>query len=103
MDEQFKEVYHLLPVSKNREHCLAVKELYCHKEWLVLESSILFQPGHFSSVIGPHTPSSLLPKCQALPSLHSDPEACTYVPFVGKRPLTEALTAFYFLNTVGRI
>ncbi|XP_053267653.1 muscle, skeletal receptor tyrosine-protein kinase [Pleuronectes platessa] len=65
-----------------REHCMAVKELYCHKEWSVLESSILFQPGHFSSGIGPHTPSSLLPKCQALPSLHSDPEACTYVPFV---------------------
>ncbi|XP_034997259.1 muscle, skeletal receptor tyrosine-protein kinase [Hippoglossus stenolepis] len=65
-----------------REHCLAVKELYCHKDWLVLESSILFQPGHFSSVIGPHTPSSLLPKCQALPSLHSDPEACTHVPFL---------------------
>ncbi|XP_062268195.1 muscle, skeletal receptor tyrosine-protein kinase [Platichthys flesus] len=65
-----------------REHCMAVKELYCHKEWSVLESSILFQPGHFSSGIGPHTPSSLLPKCQALPSLRSDPEACTYVPFV---------------------
>ncbi|XP_034458946.1 muscle, skeletal receptor tyrosine-protein kinase [Hippoglossus hippoglossus] len=65
-----------------REHCLAVKELYCHKDWLVLESSILFQSGHFSSVIGPHTPSSLLPKCQALPSLHSDPEACTHVPFL---------------------
>ncbi|XP_069370096.1 muscle, skeletal receptor tyrosine-protein kinase [Paralichthys olivaceus] len=65
-----------------REHCLAVKELYCHKEWLVLESSILFQPSIFSSVIGPNAPSSLLPKCQALPSLRSDPEACTHVPFV---------------------
>uniref|UniRef100_A0A4W6C2Z2 receptor protein-tyrosine kinase n=1 Tax=Lates calcarifer TaxID=8187 RepID=A0A4W6C2Z2_LATCA len=63
-----------------REHCLAVKELYCHKEWLVLESSSSVQPGLFSSVTGSHT--SLLPNCQALPSLHSDPDSCTHVPFV---------------------
>ncbi|TMS08539.1 Muscle, skeletal receptor tyrosine protein kinase [Larimichthys crocea] len=65
-----------------REHCLAVKELYCHKEWLVLEGSSSVQPGIFSSATGSHTPSSLLPNCQALPSLHTDPDACTHVPFV---------------------
>ncbi|XP_038590634.1 muscle, skeletal receptor tyrosine-protein kinase [Micropterus salmoides] len=65
-----------------REHCLAVKELYCHKEWLVLEGSSSVQPGLFSSVPGSHTPSSLLPNCQSLPSLRTDPEACTHVPFV---------------------
>uniref|UniRef100_A0A8C4NJZ3 receptor protein-tyrosine kinase n=1 Tax=Dicentrarchus labrax TaxID=13489 RepID=A0A8C4NJZ3_DICLA len=65
-----------------REHCLAVKELYCHKEWLVLEGSSLVQPGLFSSVTGSHTPTSLLPNCQALPSLRTDPDACTHVPFV---------------------
>ncbi|XP_039635762.1 muscle, skeletal receptor tyrosine-protein kinase isoform X2 [Perca fluviatilis] len=65
-----------------REHCLAVKELYCHKEWLVLEGSSSVQPGFFSSVPGSHTPSSLLPNCQALPSLHTDPDACTHVPFL---------------------
>ncbi|KAM9338402.1 muscle, skeletal receptor tyrosine-protein kinase [Symphorus nematophorus] len=65
-----------------REHCLAVKELYCHKEWLVLESSSSVHPGLFSSVIGSHTPSSLLPNCQTLPSLLTDPDACTHVPFV---------------------
>ncbi|XP_070706674.1 muscle, skeletal receptor tyrosine-protein kinase isoform X2 [Pempheris klunzingeri] len=65
-----------------REHCLAVKELYCHKEWMVLESSSSVQPGLFSSVTGSHAPSSLLPNCQTLPSLHTDPDACTHVPFV---------------------
>ncbi|XP_049459626.1 muscle, skeletal receptor tyrosine-protein kinase [Epinephelus fuscoguttatus] len=65
-----------------REHCLAVKELYCHKEWLVLESSSSVQPDIFSSVTGSHTPTSLLPNCQALPSLRTDPDACTHVPFV---------------------
>uniref|UniRef100_A0A665U641 receptor protein-tyrosine kinase n=1 Tax=Echeneis naucrates TaxID=173247 RepID=A0A665U641_ECHNA len=65
-----------------REHCMAVKELYCHKEWLVLESSGSFQPGLLSSVTGYHTSSLLLPNCQALPSLHTDPDACTHVPFV---------------------
>ncbi|XP_041826650.1 muscle, skeletal receptor tyrosine-protein kinase [Melanotaenia boesemani] len=63
-----------------REHCLAVKELYCHKEWL--EGSIAVQAGLFSSVLGSHTSSSLLFNCQALPSLHRDPDACTHVPFV---------------------
>uniref|UniRef100_A0A7N8XK46 receptor protein-tyrosine kinase n=1 Tax=Mastacembelus armatus TaxID=205130 RepID=A0A7N8XK46_9TELE len=65
-----------------REHCLAVKELYCHKEWLVLEGSIAVQPGIFSSVTESHMSSSLLPNCQALPSLLTDPDACTHVPFV---------------------
>ncbi|XP_070845552.1 muscle, skeletal receptor tyrosine-protein kinase [Chaetodon trifascialis] len=65
-----------------REHCLAVKELYCHKEWLVLEGSSSVQPGLFSSATGSQTPGSLLPNCQALPSLHTDPDACTHVPFV---------------------
>ena len=61
-----------------------MKELYCHKEWLVLEGSSSVQPGLFSSVPGSHSPSSLLPNCQLLPSLSADPDACTHVPFVGK-------------------
>nr|XP_057920833.1 muscle, skeletal receptor tyrosine-protein kinase [Doryrhamphus excisus] len=65
-----------------REHCLAVKELYCHKEWLILEGSVPVQPGLFGSVQNSNAPSLLLPKCLTLPSLHSDPEACTHVPFV---------------------
>lgn len=57
-----------------REHCLAVKELYCHKEWLTLEGSAARTTAA----------SSLLPGCQALPSLHRDPDACTHVPLVGE-------------------
>ncbi|XP_031711872.1 muscle, skeletal receptor tyrosine-protein kinase [Anarrhichthys ocellatus] len=64
-----------------REHCLAVKELYCHKEWLMLEGSSV-QSGFLSSFTGSHASSSLLPNCQALPSLRTDPDACTHVPFV---------------------
>ncbi|XP_042252138.1 muscle, skeletal receptor tyrosine-protein kinase isoform X1 [Thunnus maccoyii] len=60
-----------------REHCLAVRELYCHKEWL-----LLLEGSSYSSVTGSHTPSSLLPNCQTLPSLLTDPDACTHVPFV---------------------
>ncbi|XP_058473273.1 muscle, skeletal receptor tyrosine-protein kinase [Solea solea] len=63
-----------------REHCLAVKELYCHKEWLLLESSSSVQRGLFSSFTGSH--SSLLPYCMVLPSLHTDADACTHIPFV---------------------
>ncbi|XP_041666180.1 muscle, skeletal receptor tyrosine-protein kinase isoform X2 [Cheilinus undulatus] len=65
-----------------REHCLAVKELYCHKELFMLDSSSSVQSGLFGSVTGSHTPNSLLPNCQALPSLHADPHACTHIPFV---------------------
>ncbi|KAM8827419.1 muscle, skeletal receptor tyrosine-protein kinase [Spinachia spinachia] len=65
-----------------REHCLAVKELYCHKEWLVLEGSSSVQSGFFRSAAGSHGPTSILPNCQALPSLHTDPDACTHVPFI---------------------
>ncbi|KAM9735091.1 muscle, skeletal receptor tyrosine-protein kinase [Menidia menidia] len=82
-----------------REHCLAVRELYCHKEWLVLEGSFSVQPRLFSSVMGSQTSSSLLPNCQALPSLHTDPEACTYVPFVAMK--TDQITTTCY-NDRGR-
>ncbi|KAM6902973.1 LOW QUALITY PROTEIN: muscle, skeletal receptor tyrosine-protein kinase [Xenentodon cancila] len=65
-----------------REHCMAVKELYCHKEWLVLENSVAVQRGLLGSVMGSHTSSSLLPNCQVLPNLHADPDACTHIPFL---------------------
>uniref|UniRef100_A0A087Y3A2 receptor protein-tyrosine kinase n=1 Tax=Poecilia formosa TaxID=48698 RepID=A0A087Y3A2_POEFO len=70
------------PVCRNREHCLAVKELYCHKEWLTLEGTGSVQAGLLSSVTGSQIFTSLLPNCQALPSLHTDPHGCTYIPFV---------------------
>ncbi|XP_014196034.1 muscle, skeletal receptor tyrosine-protein kinase [Haplochromis burtoni] len=68
-------------VAEWREHCLAVKELYCHKAWLIIEGSSSVQSGLFSSLTGSQAPVSLLPKCQTLPSLYTDPDGCTYVPF----------------------
>uniref|UniRef100_A0A3Q2DSC6 receptor protein-tyrosine kinase n=1 Tax=Cyprinodon variegatus TaxID=28743 RepID=A0A3Q2DSC6_CYPVA len=69
-----------------REHCLAVKELYCHKEWLTLQGTGSVEAGLLSSVTGSQTFTSLLPNCQALPSLRTDADGCTYIPFVVKKP-----------------
>uniref|UniRef100_A0A3Q3G9N3 receptor protein-tyrosine kinase n=1 Tax=Kryptolebias marmoratus TaxID=37003 RepID=A0A3Q3G9N3_KRYMA len=71
-----------------REHCLAVKELYCHKEWLVLQGTGSVQAGLLSPLTGSHSSISLLPNCQTLPSVHTDPSACTHIPFVGKKKQT---------------
>ncbi|KAM3874319.1 muscle, skeletal receptor tyrosine-protein kinase [Diretmus argenteus] len=65
-----------------REYCLAVKELYCHKEWLFLERISSSQTGSYDSRTRSPSPSSLLPSCQTLPSLRTDPDACTHVPFL---------------------
>ncbi|XP_069779050.1 muscle, skeletal receptor tyrosine-protein kinase [Narcine bancroftii] len=56
-----------------REHCLAVKELYCYKEWITMEDN---------SRIGVYSAGLSLPDCQRLPSIHHDPEACTRVSFL---------------------
>ncbi|XP_072373434.1 muscle, skeletal receptor tyrosine protein kinase-like isoform X2 [Scyliorhinus torazame] len=56
-----------------REHCLAVKELYCYKEWLSMEDNS--RKGIYSSHL-------TLPDCHRLPSLHQDPGACTKVSFL---------------------
>ncbi|XP_011603288.2 muscle, skeletal receptor tyrosine-protein kinase isoform X2 [Takifugu rubripes] len=64
-----------------REHCLAVKELYCQGKWAVLEGGASAQSGLFRSGTGSSGTSSLVPNCQALPSLQEDPNACTHVPF----------------------
>ncbi|KAK7896386.1 hypothetical protein WMY93_021711 [Mugilogobius chulae] len=64
-----------------REHCLAVKELFCHKEWLIVESAVSVQPGLYGSLSRPVSPALHLPNCLVLPSLQDDPDACTHVPF----------------------
>ncbi|XP_067886737.1 muscle, skeletal receptor tyrosine-protein kinase [Heterodontus francisci] len=56
-----------------REHCLAVKELYCYKEWLSMEDNT--RKGIYSAGLK-------LPDCHKLPSLHQDPNACTKVTFL---------------------
>ncbi|XP_067288700.1 muscle, skeletal receptor tyrosine-protein kinase [Pseudorasbora parva] len=55
-----------------REHCLAVKELYCYKEWRSAEES--------SHREFPH--SITLPECTSLPRQQTDPSSCTAVPYV---------------------
>ncbi|XP_054665975.1 muscle, skeletal receptor tyrosine-protein kinase isoform X2 [Grus americana] len=58
-----------------RENCLAVKDLYCFKEWLSMEENAqkgIYKPGLMLLT---------LPECNRLPSLHQDPSACTHIPF----------------------
>ncbi|XP_078070175.1 muscle, skeletal receptor tyrosine-protein kinase [Mustelus asterias] len=56
-----------------REHCLAVKELYCYREWLSIEDNS--RKGIYSAAL-------TLPDCHRLPSLHQDPDACTKLSFL---------------------
>ncbi|KYO35162.1 muscle, skeletal receptor tyrosine-protein kinase [Alligator mississippiensis] len=61
-----------------REHCLAVKDLYCFKEWLAMEENSqkgIYKPGLMLLT---------LPECNRLPSLHQDPKACTRIPYLAK-------------------
>ncbi|NXK75445.1 MUSK kinase, partial [Amazona guildingii] len=63
------------PKSMCRENCLAVKDLYCFKEWLSMEENSqkgIYKPGLMLLT---------LPECNRLPSLHQDPSACTRIPF----------------------
>uniref|UniRef100_A0A674JBM4 receptor protein-tyrosine kinase n=1 Tax=Terrapene triunguis TaxID=2587831 RepID=A0A674JBM4_9SAUR len=58
-----------------REHCLAVKDLYCFKEWLSMEENSqkgIYKPGLMLLA---------LPECNRLPSLHQDPKACTRISY----------------------
>ncbi|XP_077593672.1 muscle, skeletal receptor tyrosine-protein kinase [Stigmatopora nigra] len=62
-----------------REHCLAVQDLYCHKDWSAVEAAgALVRP----DPRGHHAARLSFPKCETLPSLLSNPDACTRVPFV---------------------
>ncbi|XP_054440509.1 muscle, skeletal receptor tyrosine-protein kinase isoform X2 [Pteronotus mesoamericanus] len=74
------------PIPICREHCLAVKELFCAQEWLALEEKPprgLYRPGmHLLSV----------PECSKLPSMHWGPRACTRLPYLDF--VKENLTTF---------
>ncbi|XP_051498563.1 muscle, skeletal receptor tyrosine-protein kinase isoform X5 [Apus apus] len=64
-----------ISISEWRENCLAVKDLYCFKEWLSMEENSqkgIYKPGLMLLT---------LPECNRLPSLHQDPSACTHIPF----------------------
>uniref|UniRef100_A0A2K6G7N4 receptor protein-tyrosine kinase n=1 Tax=Propithecus coquereli TaxID=379532 RepID=A0A2K6G7N4_PROCO len=74
------------PTPVCREYCLAVKELFCAKEWLAMEEKThrgLYRSGmHLLSV----------PECSKLPSMHWDPTACSRLPYLDYKK--ENLTTF---------
>ncbi|KAM6169145.1 muscle, skeletal receptor tyrosine-protein kinase isoform 2-T2 [Rhynchocyon petersi] len=67
-----------------REYCLAVKELFCAKEWLAIEEKT--QRGLYRSEM--HLLS--VPECSKLPSMHWDPMACTRLPYLAFPPMTSS-------------
>ncbi|KAM5186511.1 muscle, skeletal receptor tyrosine-protein kinase isoform 5-T5 [Callospermophilus lateralis] len=73
-----------ISISEWREYCLAVKELFCAKEWLMMEEKThrgLYRSGmHLLSV----------PDCSKLPSMHWDPKACTRLPYLAFPPMTSS-------------
>ncbi|XP_032274647.1 muscle, skeletal receptor tyrosine-protein kinase isoform X4 [Halichoerus grypus] len=73
-----------ISIAEWREYCLAVKELFCAKEWLAMEEKThrgLYRSGmHLLSV----------PDCNKLPSMHWDPMACTRLPYLAFPPMTSS-------------
>uniref|UniRef100_A0A8C9W4P4 receptor protein-tyrosine kinase n=1 Tax=Scleropages formosus TaxID=113540 RepID=A0A8C9W4P4_SCLFO len=65
------------PVPKPvcREHCLAVRDFYCDKEWLSMEDSS--HRGIYSSRTG-----ITLPDCTHLPNQKTDDSACTAISYI---------------------
>ncbi|XP_030623308.1 muscle, skeletal receptor tyrosine-protein kinase isoform X2 [Chanos chanos] len=78
-----------ITVSEWREHCLAVRELYCYKEWRSIEDKL--RRGIFSSG---------LPDCTSLPSRRADPNSCTAVPHVSYEPQLSVYFAVVSVRTV---
>ncbi len=74
----------------HREHCLAVKELYCYKEWRSAEERSHQGFAH----------SITLPECTSLPSQRADPSSCTAVPYIGKRAMLLYKCTFLVENPV---
>ncbi|XP_057578809.1 muscle, skeletal receptor tyrosine-protein kinase isoform X4 [Hippopotamus amphibius kiboko] len=73
-----------ISIAEWREYCLAVKELFCAKEWLVVEEKT--HRGLYRS--GIHLLS--MPDCNKLPSMHWDPVACTRLPYLAFPPMTSS-------------
>ncbi|XP_055973274.1 muscle, skeletal receptor tyrosine-protein kinase isoform X1 [Sorex fumeus] len=72
------------PTPVCREYCLAVKELFCAKEWLAMEDKS--HRGLYRSGINPFS----LPECNKLPSMHWEPLACTRLPYLAFPPMTSS-------------
>uniref|UniRef100_A0A8C5LUU6 receptor protein-tyrosine kinase n=1 Tax=Leptobrachium leishanense TaxID=445787 RepID=A0A8C5LUU6_9ANUR len=60
-----------------REHCLALKDLYCFKEWLAKEEN------SHRSIYKDGVMLLTLPDCEKLPSIHSKPKVCKRIPYFG--------------------
>uniref|UniRef100_A0A4X1V8X7 receptor protein-tyrosine kinase n=1 Tax=Sus scrofa TaxID=9823 RepID=A0A4X1V8X7_PIG len=73
-----------ISIADLREYCLAVKELFCAKEWLALEEKT--HRGLYRSEM--HLLS--VPECNKLPSMHWDPMACTRLPYLAFPPMTSS-------------
>ncbi|KAM6169149.1 muscle, skeletal receptor tyrosine-protein kinase isoform 6-T6 [Rhynchocyon petersi] len=73
-----------ISITEWREYCLAVKELFCAKEWLAIEEKT--QRGLYRSEM--HLLS--VPECSKLPSMHWDPMACTRLPYLAFPPMTSS-------------
>ncbi|XP_021015390.1 muscle, skeletal receptor tyrosine-protein kinase isoform X6 [Mus caroli] len=71
-------------IAEWREYCLAVKELFCAKEWQAMEGKAhrgLYRSGmHLLPV----------PECSKLPSMHRDPTACTRLPYLAFPSITSS-------------
>uniref|UniRef100_A0A452UTS6 receptor protein-tyrosine kinase n=1 Tax=Ursus maritimus TaxID=29073 RepID=A0A452UTS6_URSMA len=72
------------PTPICREYCLAVKELFCAREWLAMEEKThrgLYRSGMYLLSV---------PDCNKLPSMHWDPMACTSLPYLAFPPMTSS-------------
>ncbi|XP_040860487.1 muscle, skeletal receptor tyrosine-protein kinase isoform X2 [Ochotona curzoniae] len=74
------------PTPICREYCVAVKELFCAREWLAMEEKTLGGLFRFGMQL------LLEPDCSKLPSMHWDPKACTRLPYLDYKK--ENLTTF---------
>uniref|UniRef100_A0A670ZH12 receptor protein-tyrosine kinase n=1 Tax=Pseudonaja textilis TaxID=8673 RepID=A0A670ZH12_PSETE len=80
-----------------REHCLAVKDLYCFKEWLTMEENAR------KGIYKPALMLLTLPECNRLPSMHQEPSVCTRIPHfdslaLGTTQLSTASPHFPFFS-----
>ncbi|KAM9207428.1 muscle, skeletal receptor tyrosine-protein kinase isoform 5-T5 [Dugong dugon] len=70
-----------ISIAEWREYCVAVKELFCAKEWLAIEEKT--HRGLYRSRMNLLS----MPECNKLPSMHWDPMACTRLPYLAFPPM----------------
>ncbi|XP_070315406.1 muscle, skeletal receptor tyrosine-protein kinase isoform X3 [Odocoileus virginianus] len=73
-----------ISIAEWREYCLTVKELFCAKEWLLVEEKTHRGLYRFGMLL------SSMPDCNKLPSTHWDPMACTRLPYLAFPPMTSS-------------